>query len=115
MTISLYMDEQIPKAITLGLRKRGIDVLTVQEDNRSSTPDIIVLDRATQLGRIIFTQDDDFLIEAHRRQLENIKFGGVIYGHQRNVSVGDCVHDLELIAKVSEPEDFINFVQYLPL
>lgn len=115
MSIALYMDEQVPKAVTLGLRRRGIDVLTVQEDHYTSTPDPIVLDRATQLGRVIFTQDDDFLIEAHRRQVEGVNFGGVIYGHQRDVSIGDCVRDLELIAKTCEPEDYVNFVQYLPL
>lgn len=33
MAIKLYMDAHIPKAITNGLRLRGIDVLTAQEDN----------------------------------------------------------------------------------
>ena len=28
MTVALYMDEQVPKAITIGLRLRGVDVLT---------------------------------------------------------------------------------------
>ncbi|MEQ8958316.1 MAG: hypothetical protein RLP02_10380 [Coleofasciculus sp. C2-GNP5-27] len=32
MTVALYMDEHIRRSITLGLRLRGIDVLTVQED-----------------------------------------------------------------------------------
>jgi hypothetical protein len=30
MSLSFYMDEHVPKAITNGLRIRGIDVLTVQ-------------------------------------------------------------------------------------
>ena len=64
------MDEQVPKPITVGLRQRGVDVLTVQEDNRTGVPDPILLDRAAELGRVIFSQDDDFLTEAHRRQVE---------------------------------------------
>lgn len=28
---------------------------------------------------------------------------------------GDCVRDLEIIAKAGHPEDFANRVQYLPL
>ncbi len=32
MSLALYMDEQVPRQITAGLRLRGIDVLTVQED-----------------------------------------------------------------------------------
>lgn len=115
MTIALYMDEHIPKAITLGLRQRGVDVLTVQDDGFTNTPDPIILDHATQLKRVMFSQDDDFLKEAHKRQSEGIYFSGVIYVHQYNISIGDCVRDLELIAKIYEPEDCINRVQYIPL
>ena len=114
MTIALDMDEHVRRAVTLGLRLRGVDVLTVQEDERITTPDPILLDRAGQLGRVIFTQDQDFLIEAHRRQIEGIKFSGVIYASQL-ASVGDCIRDLEILAKVSDPEDLANSVQYLPL
>jgi len=115
VSIALYMDEQVPKPITVGLRQRGVDVLTVQEDNHTGVPDPILLDRAAELGRVIFSQDDDFLTEAHRRQVEGINFAGVIYAHQQNVSIGDCVRDLELIAKACEPVDCTNRVQYLPL
>ena len=34
MTIALYIDEHIPRAITAGLRLRGVDVL-IQEDERA--------------------------------------------------------------------------------
>lgn len=43
MTIALYMDEHVRRAITNGLKLRGIDVLTVQEDGRTGTPDSILL------------------------------------------------------------------------
>lgn len=62
------MDEQVPRQITAGLRLRGVDVLTVQEDERLGTPDPILLDRATELQRVMFSRDDDFLAEAHRPQ-----------------------------------------------
>jgi hypothetical protein len=48
MTLALYMDEHIRRAITNGLKLRGIDVLTVQEDGRTGTPDPILLDRASE-------------------------------------------------------------------
>ncbi len=115
MSICLYMDEQVPKAITVGLRQRNVDLLTVQEDNLTGTPDSILLDHATALKRVLFSQDDDFLAEAHYRQAVGIDFFGVIYAHQQNISIGDCVRDLELIAKVCDPSDCANRVQYLPL
>lgn len=38
MSIALYMDENIPLPITLGLRLLNIDVLTVQEDGPVALP-----------------------------------------------------------------------------
>lgn len=45
MALGLYMDVHIPRAITTGLRKRGIDVLTAQEDGAVELPDEDVLSR----------------------------------------------------------------------
>jgi len=47
------MDEHIHLAITLELRLRDVDVLTVQEDNRQGTADVGLLDRAIELQRVI--------------------------------------------------------------
>lgn len=44
-----------------------------------------------------------------------VKLYSVIYAHQLRVSIGGAVHDLELIAKVGEPEDFVESVHFLPL
>jgi hypothetical protein len=97
------------------LRLRGVDVVTAQEDGRRMTPDDVLLDRATQLGRILFSQDEDLLAEATRRQEQGVPFAGVIYAHQLRVTIGMCVRDLELIAKASNAEDLANRVEYLPL
>ncbi len=115
MSIVLYMDENVHRAITNGLRLRGVDVLTAQEDKRSGFRDPKILDRATELQRILFTQDDDFLTEANRRQTEKIDFLGIIYAHKLRVSVGDCIRDLEIIAEAANLEELANQVEYLPL
>jgi hypothetical protein len=115
MSITLYMDEHVPRAVTIGLRLRGVDVLTAQEDERQKTPDHLLLDRAAELGRVLFSQDEDFLIEARRRQAEGVPFAGVIYAHQLRITIGVCVRDLELLAKASDPSDLTNRVEYLPL
>jgi hypothetical protein len=115
MSLALYMDENVAGQITKGLRKRGIDVLTVQEDGRGGCPDPIVLDRATELGRVMFSQDRDVPDEAEYRQKEGIHFSGVIYAHQLHISIGTCVRDLEIIAQVGMLKEFISRIQYLPL
>ena len=115
MAIALYMNQHVPRAITVGLRLRGVDVITAYEDGASDMDDPELLDRAGELERVLFTQDDDLLVEASKRQREDIPFRGVIYAHQLRVSIGTCIHDLEIIAKAGEPEDLINRVQFLPL
>ena len=68
MSVRLYMDVHVRRAVTAGLRLRGVDVLTAQEDDTGELPDPELLNRATELGRALFTQDDDLLREAKRRQ-----------------------------------------------
>ena len=80
--VPLYMDHHVPpRAITEGLRLRGIDVITAYDDGTSDMDDSALLDRASELGRVFFTQDDDLLAEAVRRQREGASFHGVIYAH----------------------------------
>ena len=111
----LYMDVHVPFAITMGLRMRGVDVLTAHEDHAAQLDDDALLDRVTSLGRVIFTRDIDFLAKARRRQQTGVTFSGVIYAHQLRASIGVCVANLELIASVYQPEDMVNRVEYLPL
>lgn len=115
MAIKLYMDHHVPKAITVGLHLREMDVITAYEDKSNEIDDPLLLDRAKDLERVLFSQDDDLLVEATKRQREGVIFRGVVYAHQLRVSIGTCIRDLEIIAKAGELEDFINRVEFLPL
>lgn len=115
MSLSLLMDVHIRWAVTDGLRRRGVDVLSAQEDGSAQLDDASLLDRATSLGRVLFSQDDDLLAEATRRQRAGEPFSGVIYAHQFRTTVGQAIRDLEVIATVFEPDDIANRVEYLPL
>lgn len=81
MAVGIYMDVHIPRSITNGLRLRGVDVLTAQEDGTIMLTDPELLDRATELSRILYSQDDDLLVEANYRLQNNIEFSGIIYSH----------------------------------
>ena len=115
MPVAFDMDHHVPRAITLGLRLREVDVITAHEDGASEFDDPEILDGANELGRVLFTRDDDLLVEATKRQREGIPFHGIVYTHQLRVAIGRCVEDLELIAKVGEPVDLIDQVIFLPL
>ena len=59
--IRLYVDEHVPRAVVQGLRRRGVDVLTVPEAGRLGASDEEHLAFARGEGRVVFTQDGDFL------------------------------------------------------
>ena len=115
MSVAFYMDEHVPKPITVGLRIRGVDVITVQDDKRWGTDDAVLIDRAGHLGRVMFSFDADMLREANRRQQVGESFSGVIFAHPTQISVGECIRDLQIIAEAGELEDLHNRVLYLPL
>ena len=115
MSLTLYMDVHVRRAVTQGLRLRGVDVVTAQEDKSAHLSDAALLSRSTLLGRTIFTQDDDLLREACQRRRTSVPFAGVIYSHQLDITIGECVGDLELMAKGSSAEEWLNRVGYLPL
>jgi hypothetical protein len=47
------MDVHIRRAVTSALRLRSIDVLTAQEDGAAEFNDDRLLERATELGRVL--------------------------------------------------------------
>jgi hypothetical protein len=115
VSIALYFDHNVRVAIANGLRQRGVDVLVAFEDGFAEAGDPAVLARATELGRVAFTNDDDFLVVAHSWLKAGREFAGVIYVHQLKLTIGRTIAELELIAKTGNPEDFRNRIEYLPL
>ncbi|MCI0334522.1 MAG: DUF5615 family PIN-like protein [Planctomycetes bacterium] len=102
-------------SITAGLRRRGIDVHTSQEDGSDQWPDDRLLERATVLGRVLFSQDDDMLRVAADWQRQGRSSSGVIYAHQLSAGIGTLVKDLELVLSCCTANELANRVTYLPL
>ena len=99
MPVRLYFDHNARGGVVAGLRLREVDVLTAYEDGKHELDDPSLLDRASNLGRVLFTHDDDLIIEAVRRQRTGGKFAGVIYVHQKRLTVGETIDQLEMVAK----------------
>lgn len=111
----LYMDVHVKASITAGLRQRGIDVMTAQEDAAHELDDTDLLERASALNRVLFSQDDDLLVIARQKQDNGEPFAGLIYGHQLAATIGKYVIDLELICQVLDVDDMVGRIEYLPL
>ncbi|MFQ5963779.1 MAG: DUF5615 family PIN-like protein [Candidatus Scalinduaceae bacterium] len=103
--LKFYTDEHIPNSVVKGLRLRGIDVLTTKEADMLGTTDEKHIAFAKKEGRIIFTQDEDFL-KLHYKGFEH---NGIVYTHQRT-PIGNIVRGLMLIHQVLDSDEMKNHI-----
>lgn len=106
--IRFYTDEHVGKAVVRGLRQRGVDVLTALEAGMLGSPDEEHLKRARNEGRVIFTQDDDFL----RLHAADVDHGGIVYAPQQT-PVTDIIRGLMLIHQVLDAEEMRGQIEFL--
>lgn len=115
MSVAFYMDQHIHGAVVRGLRQRGIDCLTAEEDGNADLDDEPLLERATSLGRCFVTQDADFFAIAERFWAANREFAGIVYSEQMRITIGQMIRDLELIATVLEPAETRSVLHRIPM
>lgn len=89
-------------------------MLTAIEDGCDHLSDEDLLGRARTLGRVVFTQDIRFKSMAQDWQQQGRPFSGLVFGHQRGATIGKYVADLELIAKATEPTEWLDVIEHLP-
>src|SRR5215813_1329895 len=106
--VKFYTDEHVAKAVVRGLRQRGVDVRTVAEAGMCGASDQEHLELARKEGRVIFTQDDDFL----RLHAAGEEHAGIAYAPQRT-SISKIIYGLMLIYQILDAEDLIGQVEYL--
>ncbi len=106
--IKFYTDENVSKAVIMGLRQRGVDVLSVPEAGTLGASDEEHLRVAASDERVIFTQDRDFL----RLVAAGARHARIVYATQ-NRSVGRLIFGLALIHQVLEAEDMTDHIEYI--
>ncbi len=115
MAALLYTDVHVPSAVTLGLRFRGIDVLTSQQDGTTGVSDQELILRSTALRRVLLTQDTDFLTIAAVYQQDGREFFGVIFAKQLGIGLGQIIEDVDLLLNTAIEAELWNQVFHLPL
>ncbi|MBA2704180.1 MAG: DUF5615 family PIN-like protein [Blastocatellia bacterium] len=106
--IKFYLDEHVPRAVTEGLRRRGLNVLTVQEAKRSGLSDTAQLAFALAEQRVLITMDSDFLILASR----GVAHSGIAYASPTR-SVGALIRSVMLLYDVLTAAEMLNQVEFL--
>jgi uncharacterized protein with PIN domain len=106
--VRFYLDEHVSRAVAKGLRQRGVDVLTVPEAGMMGASDEEHLARALNDGRVVFTQDDDFL----RLAAGGLRHAGIVYTHQRT-PLSEIIRGLMLIYQVLDAKEMRNHIEFL--
>jgi predicted nuclease of predicted toxin-antitoxin system len=107
--MKFHLDEHVDLAIAHGLRLRGIDVRTTAEAGLVSASDDSHLEYANREGRVIFTNDSDFL----RLASTGIEHFGIAYCARTARSVGFIVRHLCLMHDCIASDEMRGKVEYL--
>ncbi len=84
-------DEHVVFAIVQALRRRGMDVVTVQDQGREGADDADLLADALREQRAMLTNDADFLVLAATCASRGETFAPIFFWPQKQRRVGDVV------------------------
>lgn len=87
---------------------RGVDVTTTAEAGLQHASDDEQMKYIITTGRVIFTQDDDFLRAASTGQ----QHPGIVYSKQGSRRIGEVVRFLQLMNDCLEPDEMRGRIEY---
>jgi hypothetical protein len=107
--IRFHLDEHVPAAVAVGLRRKGIDVTAPHEVGLTGALDPDHLNFARAEGRVIVTHDPDFT----RLHAQGVSHAGIAYCHQEKYTVGELIGVLVVVHGVLTAEEMIDTLEYL--
>ncbi|QDT52884.1 hypothetical protein Pan44_08970 [Caulifigura coniformis] len=105
--IRYLLDEHIPHVVLAGLRRRNIDFTSINEMRLKGIEDTNVLALARELGRIVVTQDSDFLVEP----LSVESHAGIVFV-RAGMSISSVLDVLQLIHRACTPVEMHNHIEH---
>ncbi len=107
--IQYHLDEHVHLEVANALRRRGVDVTTAAEAGLLAASDVEQLAFATRAGRVLFTNDADFL----RMASQDSQHSGIAYCQRDRRTIGQIVASLELMYHTLTDEQMRGRVEYL--
>lgn len=117
MTFRLLADEDFDNDIVRGLllRHPELDMVRVQDSGLAGEEDPVVLEWASQDGRLILTHDFNTMLEcAYARVEAGDPMPGVIAIRQ-SVPVGRAIEEIEILIECSSAAEWAGQIVYLPM
>jgi predicted nuclease of predicted toxin-antitoxin system len=109
--LRFYFDESVELAVSQQLQYAGIDVVSAHSLELLGDSDENHLQRATMLGRVLCTYDQDFL----RLASDGMSHSGIIFAHQQRASIGGWVREIKAIHAQMQVSELENQVIYLAM
>lgn len=107
--IRLYFDENMPEAAAKQLTDHGIDVLTTQTAKRCGTGDLEQLRFSASHGRVICSQDKDFLELARTHPAHC----GIAFIGSKRSEIGALVKALRELHRKETADSMENLLIYV--
>jgi predicted nuclease of predicted toxin-antitoxin system len=107
--VRYQFDEHVSHAIAAALRRDGIDVMTTTDAGLLGMPDVVQLAHAHASGRVLFTEDRDFL----RLNRQGVEHSGIVYCARGSRTIGQVVAALTRIWREVDSEAMVGRVQFI--
>jgi hypothetical protein len=107
--IRFYLDENMNVEIAEQLKRIGIDAITARDLDQLGDSDKNHLQRATQMGRVLCTQDHDYL----RMNAAGVEHSGIAFGEQYLATIGGWVKALRRLHETTTAEEMVGQVRFL--
>jgi hypothetical protein len=116
MGIKFLADENLRRAIVLGVRRREptADFVEAFEVGAAGKGDLTLLRIAADEGRILVSHDLKTIPQHFRHFIARQASPGVILIPQR-LALSTVIEDLVTISLASEAEEWVNQIRFLPL
>lgn len=106
--LKFQADEHISTAVIVGLQRRGIDIISTADADLLGASDEEQLLRATETGRVLVTQDDDFLL----LHSQAVSHAGIVFVQPRR-PIGYIVRGLHFIHQMLSADEMQAHVEFL--
>lgn len=114
-SIRLYVDEDASEsAVIVGLRARGVNLLTTVEAGRLGTSDVDQLAYAMEQGRAIYTLNASDFAQLHREVLAGGRsHAGIIVIPEQRYSIGEKIRRLAAFVHSKTAESLKDHIEFL--
>ncbi|MCA9228320.1 MAG: DUF5615 family PIN-like protein [Planctomycetales bacterium] len=108
-----FADEHVLYVLVEALRRRGMDVVRVQDCGLQTTPDSDLLDKALADERVMLSNDTDFLRIAAQRSADQQAFAPIFFWPQQQRTVAQILNGIVREASQHKYTDACSRVFYL--